>query len=89
MYCLNDYKKNGAILESPKSDVLRNIIQAHFFHTLSHSSVFHSVKIWTSMDVLFLQPCSLGVTKEKTLQNPSMLYLGSGVFGRVLISRES
>lgn len=38
MYCLNDYKKNGAILESPKSDVLRNIIQAHFFHTLSHSS---------------------------------------------------
>lgn len=61
----DDHKKNGAIFESLKCDVLWNITQAQFFHTFLHSSIFHSLKTWTSLDVLFLQPCSLGATKEK------------------------
>lgn len=56
-----------------------NIIQAQFLHTFSHSFIYYSVKVWT-----FCSYCSAHeqVLKEKTLQNPSMLYLGSAVFGK-------
>lgn len=86
----DDHKNRSFIFGSPKGDVLRNvkkdnIIQAQFLHTLSHSSICHSVKVWTFCSYCFAHEEPL---KKKTLHNPSMLYLGSRVFGRVPISRE-